>query len=552
MKGVTVSFDNSKNYVDLTLKPAEFDKELNSKALFDRVAEGEFQSLYISESTIKQACDKANHYYKTQDPTEVTERVGERRNAEVEFRIPEDGMSASLVLTAPYGGKMPSPTAIKNLALKNKILRGIGIKRIQNMLIEAKKSPPGSVIEGVIAQGLPPRDGKSSRFAPLVPNALERVLRPQSSDGSRVDMRNLGEVICVKANTEVLRRTPPTKGRSGFDVRGNVLPAKAGEWLQFKMGSGTRVSDHDENLLISAIAGMPKYQDVTMNIDDTFICSGVNVGSGHVNYDGAVLVNGDVTEKMIIKAAGDVTVNGFVESARIESGGDIIITEGAMGKVNDNQSDYSCQLIASGNVHVQHGQGLDIQCTGNITVGRQLAYSRLRCGGAVIVGQIDNPQGNLFACDIVSQSAIVAGTLGAVSGSTLKVDFSPGFNLIIERKDNLDELLKQLRENNLRHKEKIDYIKTKIIPKEMRDKVNEALELLKNEAALLSWIEDKALEMKAAKDNYQNDIKLVANKRLYAGVAVKLNNRNWRSEREYDRSLVKYEAHQWHHEPLTS
>ena len=376
-------------------------------------------------------------------------------------------------------------------------------------------------------------------------------MRPQNNDGnSRVDMRNLGEVICVKAGTPVLKRTAPTKGRSGFDVHGTIMEAKAGEWSDFKMGDGTQVNPDNENELIASIAGMPKYQDMTMNVDDTYVCSGVNVGTGHVTYDGAVLVNGDVTEKMVIKAAGDVTVNGFVESARIESGGDIIITEGAMGKVNDAATDYSCQLIAAGSVHVQHGQGIDIQCGDNISVGRQLAYCKLRCGGSVTVGQIDNPQGNLFACDVVSQAQVIAGTLGAVSGSTLKVDFSAGFNLLTERKESLDDMLKQIRENNLRHKEKIDYINSKLIPRDLRPRVDEALELLKNESALLNWIEQKALELKDARENYQKNARLVANKRLYAGVSAKLNNRSWRSEREYDRSVVRYENHQWHYEPI--
>jgi len=45
-----------------------------------------------------------------------------------------------------------------------------------------------------------------------------------------------------------------------------------------------------------------------------------------------------------------------VESAYIESGGDIIITEGAMGKVNDTQGEFQCQLVAAGSIHVQHGR----------------------------------------------------------------------------------------------------------------------------------------------------------------------------------------------------
>lgn len=550
MNGVTISFDKSRTYINLMLNPTEFDADVDISEIRKQLESGETSGLYISEKALKSACDTANHNFKTDDGTIVQERIGERKNAEVEFRIPEDSMTANLVLTTPYGGRLPSFAAVMSLAMKNKIVKGISTKRIKALLKRAQKATSGEILEETIAKGLPPRNGKNSKFVPLVPNALDRILRPQSQGGERVDMRNLGEVICVKVDTPVLKRTAPTQGRSGFDVKGNKLPSVAGEWLEFKMGTGTVVSDSDSNLLISAISGMPKYRDQIMNIDDTFICSGVNVGSGHVNYEGAVLVNGDVTEKMQIKASGDVTINGFVESAYIESGGDIIITEGAMGKVNDTEGEYQCKLIAAGSIHVQHGQGVEMQCKGDVTIGRQLAYSRVRCGGAVVVGQIDNPMGNLFACDIVSQGRVEAGTLGAVSGSTLKIDFSPGFNQLMERKDGIDELLKQIRENNLKHKEKIDLLKSKKVPKELKRKMTDALELFNNETALLEWIEAKAYEIKVAKESYQSDVKLIANKRLYAGVTAKLNNRNWRSEREYNRSRVRYDAHQWHYDPI--
>jgi len=347
MNGVTISFDKSRTYINLQLNPSDFTSEVDSREIRKQLESGETKRLYVSEKALKSACDTANHYFKTGDSTVVQERIGERKNAEIEFRIPEDGMQANLVLTTPYGGKLPSLSTVKSLAVKNRIIRGLSTKTIESMLTQARQSPPGTVLEQIVAKGLPARNGKNSKFIPLVPNALERVLKPQTGDGERVDMRNLGEVICVKVNTPVLRRTEPTQGRSGFDIKGNKIPAVAGEWVNFKMGSGTVVSDSDANLLMSAISGMPKYRDQIMNIDDTFICSGVNVGSGHVNYEGAVLVNGDVTEKMQIKAAGDVTINGFVESAYIESGGDIIITEGAMGKVNDTQGEFQCQLVAA-------------------------------------------------------------------------------------------------------------------------------------------------------------------------------------------------------------
>ena len=550
MDGVTFSFDENLQFVSMTVEPDELDAELDAKVVFAELKETEFAEVYLSRSTIKTVCDKANHYFKTHDSTSVTEQIGERRNAEVAFRIAEDEMTAHLSLTAPYGGHFPTLKAIMTLAQKSDVVRGVSAKRIRNLLQKLKQSDPGEVIDDLIAKGLPARDGHSSFMKPLVPNALERVLKPQVAEDGKADLRNLGEVVCVKAKVPVVRRMAPSQGRSGFTVKGKKIEATAGKWLPIKMGNGTEISEQDENLIVASISGMPKFQNLTMTVDDTFICKGVNVGSGHVTYDGAVLVNGDVAEKMRIVASGDVTVNGFVESAYIEAGGDIIITEGAMGKESADANQNTCVLKAQGSIHVQHGQGIAITCSGNVSIGRQLAYSQIRCGGSVTVGQGDMPRGNLFACDIESQSQIAAGTLGAVSGSTLKIDFSNGFNILSERIEAIDDLLKQMRENNSRHKERMDLIATKKVPKELLQRVNEARELFDNETAMLQWIETKSNELREAKEAYKDNVKIIATKKLYSGVSLKLNKRTWRSEREYDRCEVIYKEHQWQYEPL--
>ena len=399
MKGVSLKYDKQSNAVLLSLNPADFSKEIESKTILAFVRNSEYAKFYLSEQEIKSSCEQANHRFKTSDFAIVENKIGEKRNAEIDFRVPEDAMEAFILITAPYGGQTPSINALMKMAEKHGIVRGLGKKKLVEALKKTKQSAPGDITELLVAKGLPARNGRSSHVRPLVPNALERVLRPQTSGSSRVDMRNLGDVICVKAGVQVLKRLPPSQGRSGFTVKGTELPTIAGEWQAIKLGDGTAISDSDENVVVSTISGMPKFRNLIMTVDDTFICQGVNVGTGNINYDGAVLVNGDVTEKMVIVATGDVTVNGFVESASIHAGGDIVITEGAMGKVNDDQTEFSCELQATGSVHVQHGQGLNIKCGGNITIGRQLAYSRLECKGSITVGQIDNPNGNLFACD---------------------------------------------------------------------------------------------------------------------------------------------------------
>jgi len=550
MLGITLKVDDTDQYLDLDITPDLVQKKVEVTAIHELIQKSEFKHFFIFDENIIDAINSYKSAEKNNISAVIENRIGERRDTQIKSKIVEDQLAAYVTITAGYAGKLPTVKSLIKELQKFGIKRGVSKKRLTRLVEQCALAMPGEVFEELIAKGLPPRVGKPSQLKPLVQNALDRILKPQTVGSARVDMRNLGAIICVQKGTELLRRMPPSEGRHGYTVGGDVINAKSGEWIKFRPGDGTVLSDGDENLLLADISGMPKFKDQKMWVDDIFICKGVNVGTGNVDYDGSVLVNGDVTEKMEIHATGDVTVNGFVESATIHAGGDIIITEGAMGKVNDSSTEYSTNLTSKGSVHVQHGQGLDINCNGNVTVGRQLAYSRINCRGKVSVGAVDKPNGNIFACTIKCQDAVAAGTLGAVSGSNLSVDFSEGFNTLLERKDTLDELLKKIKQNNTRHFERMNLINSKFIPQDMQGRVDEANQLFENETQLLQWLESKAKEMHNAKEKYQTDIQLLASKRVYPGVVVKLNNRTWRAEREYDRAKICFHGHQWHFEPL--
>ncbi len=550
MDGVSFKLENENKDVLMTVSSSAFKTKADADVIYNLVKESDFGNFAIIDEAIANVTAQLKVAQQTNKSTEITDKVAVRKDAEVKFSLDTDEMTATLSITSPLGGEHLSLGEVQTQAKQASIVRGLSRKRIRSLLQEAKQAAPGETVEGTVAKGLPVKQGKNSRIIPLVPNALERILRPQTSGTEKVDMRNLGEIICVKAETPIARRLPPTSGRNGYTVTGTPLECTPGEWVSFKPGAGTKISASDDNLLVAEINGMPKFKNEQMWVDDTFICKGCNVGTGNINYDGAVLVNGDVTEKMKIIATGDVTINGFVDSASIQAGGDIIITEGAMGKVNEAHTEFGTSLVAQGSVHVQHGQGLDIMCNGNVTVGRQLAYSRIVCRGSVIVGPIEQPNGNLFACDIQSQDAVRAGTLGAVSGSALTIDFSSGFNLLSEKKEQIDEMVMQIQRNFRRHEDKIAFIKSKKIPAELSEKVLEAVELYKNEKHLMEWLEAKAHKIKEAKEAYTDFIGLFASQRLYPGVVVKLNNRTWKAEREYPKAKIHFSEHQWQYEPL--
>ena len=552
MDGITLTVDETNTHLSAHINPQELNGKIDFKGVLKVIKESEYADFYLNDDAIQTLLANTQTAIKTEASGTLLERVGERRDNEIKCKVEEGQLSASMTIKKGYGAPILTLSDLVTLANKSNIVRGLSTKRLQALHQSYLSSASGETVNATIAKGLPPKTGRSSKLKPLVQNALDRILRPQSSQHGRVDMRNLGDIICVKVGTELLRRMPPSHGRSGYTVTGETIRPKAGEWITLRPGDGTAISDKDENLLIAEISGMPKFKDQKMWVDDTYICKGVNVGTGNVNYDGAVLVNGDITEKMEIIATGDVTVNGFVESATISAGGDIIITEGAMGKVNDAGTEYSTTLRAKGSIHIQHGQGLDIKCDGGVTIGRQLAFSKVVCRQEMFVGPIDKPNGNLFACSIFSQNRVQAGTFGAVSGSNLTLDFSDGFNSLLARKDSLDELVRQIRQNCSRHEDRMKLIRSKFIPDDLRDKVSAAQELFDNEHQLMQWLERKAVELAANKDDYQQRIMVSANKRIYPGVVVKLNNRTWRADREYAKANVSFHGHQWHCEAVTT
>jgi uncharacterized protein (DUF342 family) len=521
IQGVSFELDNELKYLKLNINTGEIDSRLDSKSLVNLFNQSKYSSFLLLTEGILSAIALFNEAKNKQQQKLISEIIAERKDAEYRFELSEDLMAAKVFLTA-----------------------------LKALLAEAAAANSGETIDGVIAKGLPAKNGRNSRSKSLVPNALERILRPQTMDGDKVDMRNLGEIICVKPGIALVKRLPPTKGRSGFNITGQSLPPEPGKWIALHQGKGTRIHATDENLLIADISGMPKYKDGQMTVDNTFTCKGVNVGSGNVKYGGAVLVNGDVTEKMEIVADGDVTVNGFVESAYIKAGGDIIITQGATGKVDEKLDTYSTKLEAQGNIFIQHGQGLDIVCNGEITLGKQLAYSRLRCGGAVTVGLGNKPNGNLFSCEVKCQGPVIAGKIGAVSGSQVVIDFSEGLNALVEQKETIDELIGQIEDHIGRHRGKIDRIKTRWCPDDLQTKRNDILERFQDEYNLYQWLLFKTNELQQEKSVYTDKIGASAQKRLYPGVTLTINGKTWRADREYQSSTVKYTGHNWSQEVL--
>jgi uncharacterized protein (DUF342 family) len=551
MSAVTFSINTVTNELIASIDPLLFDANCSEADFAAMIADTEFAHCSLNSSAISALAAVIEHAKNEGSIDPIEYSIGTSDNDKesediVTISLASDHMSASMTVRSTEGLHQPSYKEIKGMLAYKGITRGISKKRIQHLINCAVESEPDKEFTEVIAIGLPARAGKPSRIVPLVPNALDRVLRPQETEKGKVDMRNLGDILCVTTDQAVAMRIPPTDGRVGYTVTNKPLHPTKGAWVDIKLGANTKLAETDNNMILSELAGQPKFENQVMTIDDTYVAKGVNVGTGNIKYEGAVIVNGDVTENMQIIAKGDITINGFVESAFIKAGGDIIITQGATGKM----SDVDCQLIAKGNIFLQHGQGLDIQVEKNLTVKKQLAFSRVTCKGQLSIGDPDNPTGNLFASKITAYDTIRAGSVGAISGSALEIDFSEGFNKLVNGLEAVTDLLDALSSVNADHEIKLSKIYAKKLPPRLHKKLKNLDAVIGKERHLLNWLRKVQGDLEHAKTEYESNARIIANKELFPGVLVKLNKRIYKVQKETMKSRILLVEGNWEYQPI--
>lgn len=357
-------------------------------------------------------------------------KIGERKDAKLEFKLSDDKMEAEAVVTAPYGGLSLSTEQVLNFLRNAHITNGIRKMAIEQIVTHTKEAPPGADLSVLIARGRLPKNGTDAAFKPLVEDARERVLKPQSKDQHRVDMRDLGAVASVKVGVDILERIPPTPGKAGFTVTGDPLKAEDGKDKSIKAGKGTEISKDDPNKLRSTVTGMPSFVENTCNVDDVLALKGVDVSTGHIDFEGSVFVNGNVTPGMRVFADGDVTINGYVDSANIKAKGNVTITKGVIGHHRDPElleedgtyPTHSTKIVADGTIWLNYSQYATLIPKEGLFVEKQLTHCQVITPGKIHVGgEAGAASGKIIGGQLEIADDVFVGQLGAPAGTRTRV-----------------------------------------------------------------------------------------------------------------------------------
>lgn len=375
----------------------------------------------------------------------------------------------------------------------------------------------------IIAAGTSAIESQDARMETLVKNFSDR--RPIMYEDGKVDFLDLGEFPFVTAGTRLVRKHDPILGRSGLTVQGKTIKIRKGKDLNFRAMDSSVVPDElDENILIAAVDGMPVIEKNKAKVEKVLKIGEVGIKTGHVKFDGSVMITGNVSTSMKVEVTGDIRVSGLVEKAYLKAGGNIEILGGALGQKRDTHSASqwrkqqeepskdSAILIAGGNVKARFLQECWVDAE-SILVEKQVMHSVLQAkeiiqvegkliGGLTICG-------NIVEVGITSAPANVDTNIEVGSGTTLQKKLAE----IGEQLDHIKYQMDQL-------KDMVNKLKTtgKSITNDKKDQILKARDTLNQQQELLE-MEKSSLESEIT---IKTLAKVYVKQKCYPGTVIKI------------------------------
>lgn len=427
-------------------------------------------------------------------------------DGDIKVEISKDKMEGFITLIEPLGGE--------KLTI-NKALEKI---KEQNLKFGTDKEKLKNIIDNelydskvLIAKGKEPVAGKDGYLKKYV--NIESKANPHISEDGKIDFKKLDLIKNVEKGQLLVEAIPPEKGEVGKNVLGQEIQPKEGKTAQIKYGKNTVISE-DKSKLYSSENGqvllfdnkviVNKVYEVPANVDNT---------TGNIDFNGKVVIKGNVRSGFKVKAEGDIEVHGVVEGAELISSMDIILSKGVQG---NNQA----VLRTKGNVVAKYIENTTIKADGNIEADAIL-HSNIISKSEIIVGGKKGliVGGNVKARDLVS-AEVIGSHMGTITNVEVGID--------PEEKEFYDTLLSKNKEIE---KNILNVVKTVDLLNKMKQKgalpKDKELLLKKSINTLDSLNKEKEKnnkDIEKIKFKMENAVagKVKASRTIYPGVKVRI------------------------------
>lgn len=255
----------------------------------------------------------------------------------------------------------------------------------------------------VVAQGKIPRNGTDGRIEYYF--ATDLKAKPALKEDGSVDFFHL-DVICHCNKGDVLARLfPEDPGDPGLTVYGEKIKPRDVKRVALKYGHNIILSE-DKLVLTADADGHVTLVDDKVFVSNVLEVENVDIATGNIDYEGSVMVNGNVCTNFQVRAKGNIEVKGVVEGAYMEAGGDIIIARGVNGMARGI-------LKAGGNVVSKYIENAKVTAGGYIST-EAILHSEVGAGTEVIV---TGKRGFITGGKVTAGNLVQVKTLGSAMGA---------------------------------------------------------------------------------------------------------------------------------------
>jgi uncharacterized protein len=324
-----------------------------------------------------------------------------QRDADFTVTAAADGMVLELsAQPAVAGGKALSVEGILAWLKDHGVRLGVDVAAIRQA---CERLSAGREVHGVlIARGMPPTDGK--------PGAMEYYGRPTVVEPpaqlTPEQMRDPHFAWTCCEGDCIARCLPPQSGERGYDAWNRPLEPALPKPHALRPGRNVRQQDDAFYALESGLV-TPR-QDCLEVRKILVITSDVARQGSPLEFAGQIDVHAVVRSGAVIRALGDIRVEGAVEDATIEStNGNIFFRHGVVGR----QRGF---IRAKGNVETCFCEHVNIQAGGDIIVKKGAVQCNLTAGHGIF---LNHGRGQIMGGVAVAGSIIEAKSIGAEGGT---------------------------------------------------------------------------------------------------------------------------------------
>jgi hypothetical protein len=482
----------------------------------------------------------------------IQRRIAQRKNAEFKFDIAPDGMAAQATIIAAWGGSPVSANELVKAAQEQGICFGFLKEQLVQLVTTASRAEPGVSQQAVIAVGRVMQPGQNARFEPLVPGMTVRLNKPVMTSQSRSDLRDFGVIPSVRQGEPIVRRLPPTPGVDGVDVLGAVSPAVPGQPVEWLQAEGVMISPNDADLLLAARDGMPRILDAGATVDEVYAVNKVDLSTGHVQFRGSVIVNGDVTEGMKVVAGGNVFIKGTMEGALIESGGDVSIGGSVIGHQVSQDGvgeHFSTTVRAKGDVRCLLAQYVRIECEGDFHATKQINHCHVDAR-MVVAGPEDKLSGKVVGGRFYLDLGLKGGVLGSPSESILQLDLNRRIDPVVAKQQALRQNLNAVKQEMEQIKLGIEQMKKLEKSEATTEHMNAFVEEFEAQRTVAVALIEDIKRLEAERQSLVAETAIIVKQQLYAGVEICVGTERLPIKRGYGPSQIKVLAGDLKIEPL--